>query len=88
MRLLDKVHEHLFRGREVGDHAVLHGPDRSDVRRGSAEHVLRVGAHRFDLPGVGVEGDDGRFVQDDAAAARKHAGVCRAEVDRHVGGKR
>src|SRR5204862_232960 len=33
---------------------------------------------------LGVDGDDGRFVQDDAPPPDVHEGVGRAEIDRHV----
>ena len=49
------------------------------------EHLVRLGPDRFDRPLGGVERDDGRFVEDDAAAAREDAGVGRAEIDRDIG---
>ena len=87
VRLAHEVHQHLLSRIEVGDDAVLHRPHRLDVRRRPPEHLVGLDADRFDLPPGDVEGDDGRFVEDDAAAASKNAGVSGSEIDRHVGGE-
>jgi hypothetical protein len=36
----DELLEHLFGNGEVGDHAVLHGTNGSDVARCAAQHLL------------------------------------------------
>ncbi len=87
VRLPDEIHQHLLGRVEVGDDAVLHRPNRLDVRRGAPEHLVGLDADRFDLAPGDVEGHDGWFVEDDAAAARKNAGIGGSEIDRHVGGK-
>ncbi len=53
----------------------------------AADHPLRLGAHGKDGAGKGVDRDDGRLVQDDAAAANVDERVRGPEVDRHVATK-
>jgi hypothetical protein len=84
VHLADEVAQHPLGGVEVGDDAVLQRADRDDVRRGSTDHPLGLDAYREDLSGVGVGGDDGRLVEDDAASAHVDERVGGAEVDRHV----
>ena len=85
VRLLDEVVEHPLRDLEVGDDAVLHGPDRDDVAGRAAEHLLGGAADGLDLVGDLVDGHDRGLADDDAAALREHEGVRRAEIDREVG---
>ncbi len=75
VRLLDEVVQHLFGDFEVGDHAVLHGLDGNDIAGRAAKHLLGLFAHRLDLAGVFVDGDDGGLIDDDALTARIHQGV-------------
>ena len=84
---LDEVPQHLLRDVEVGDHAVLEGPHRLDVRGGAADHPFGFGSHGQDGSSKGVERDDGRLVQDDTATTHVHQRVRRPEVDRHVATK-
>src|SRR5262249_30757933 len=86
-RLAHEVHQHLLGGVEVGDDPVPQRPHGADVRRRPPEHVVGLLADRFDLSLEGVEGDDRRLVEDDAAPLGEHAGVGGAEIDREVGGK-
>ena len=52
---------------------------------GAADHLARLGADRFDAVVLGVESDDRRLVQDDAASGDEDAGVGRAEIDGEIG---
>lgn len=82
--LQDEVAEHPLGDLEVGDHAVLQGPYGNDVARCTPDHLLGLGADRQDAAGVGVDGHDGRLVQDDAAPPDVHQRVGSPEVDSHV----
>ena len=85
--LLDEVAEHLLGRLEVGDHAVAHRADGGDAAGRPPEHLFRVVADGLDLVVDVVDRHDGRLVEHDAGAARKHAGVGGAEVDRQVMGE-
>src|SRR5215203_2555894 len=85
--LADEMREHLFGGFEVGDDAVLHGSHRLDVRRRPSEHLVGFLPNGLDFPLGGVEGNDRRFIDDDPAAAREHAGVGGAEIDGDICGE-
>ncbi len=61
VRLADEVLEHLLGDLEVGDHAVLHRSNGLDVARCLAQHLLGLGADRFDPVGDPVDGDDRRL---------------------------
>ena len=50
----------------------------------AADHALRLGADRERTTVLGVDRDDRRLVEHDAAPAHVHEGVGRAEVDGHV----
>jgi hypothetical protein len=91
VHLVDEVLQHLLGVGEVGDDAVLHGPDRSDVAGGAAEHVLR-----FDTDGDDdlaaprrfvLDSHHGGLVQHDALAADIDQGVGRSQVDGKVAGE-
>src|SRR5205823_6200361 len=69
---------------EVGDDAVLQGPDRLDRAGRPPEHALRLDADRMDLAAPSVDGDDRGLRQDDAATAHVDERVCRPEVHGHV----
>ena len=87
VHLLDEVPEHLLGDVEVGDHAVLQRAHRLDVARRASDHALGLGAHRKDGSGKGVDRDDARLVEHDAAATHVHERVRGAEVDGHVATK-
>jgi hypothetical protein len=86
VHLADEVLDHLLRNLEIGDDAVAQWPDRGDVARGAAEHLLGFLAYRQDLLASLDAGNCNhrRLVEDDAAALDVHEGVGGAEVDRHV----
>ena len=92
MDLLDELLEHLFGDGEVGNHAVLHWPDCSDVAGGTAEHLLGRQTDFLDdllavraalLPDRHHRG----FVEDDTLAANIDQRIGGAEVDRQIVGK-
>ncbi len=91
VHLADEVLEHLLGVGEVGDDAVLHRPDRGDVPRRAAEHVLGLHADRDDDLAAAarfvLDGDHRRLVEDDALAADVDERVRRAEVDGDVAGE-
>ena len=84
VHLLDEVAEHLLGDVEVGDHAVLEGPDGEDVAGGPADHPLGLRPDRQDGPGLGVDRHDRRLVEHGPAPPDVDEGVGRAEVDGHV----
>jgi hypothetical protein len=81
VRLLDEVREHLLGDLEVGDDAVLHRLDGHDVAGRPAQHLLGFLPDGLDLPGDLIDGDDGRFVDDDALAPRVDTRIGGAEID-------
>ena len=86
LRLADEAGEHPLGGVEVGDDAVAHRPDGGDGGRRAAQHGARLVSDRFGLLGGGVDGDNRRLVNDDAAAGGKNNRVGGAEVDGEVTG--
>ncbi len=87
MHPLDEVPQHLLGHVEIGDHAVLQGPNGLDVRGRAADHPLGLGSHGKDGSGKGVDRNDGRLVQDDSASTHVDERVRRPEVDGHVATK-
>ena len=86
MHLVDEVLDHLLGDIDVGDDAVAQRADGLDLVGGLAHHQLGVFADRLDLLHAvdGLDGDDRRFIEDDAAAADIHERIGGPEVDRHV----
>ena len=66
VRLLNEVVQHALGDFEVGDDAVLHGPDGDDVAGRAAQHFLGFLADGLHFAVVLVDGDDGGLVDDDA----------------------
>src|SRR5439155_14779666 len=81
---LDEVAQHLLGDLEVGDHAVLQRPDGHDVGGRAPDHALGLEPDRERTTVLEVDGDDGRLVEDDAAAPDIDECVGRAQVNRHV----
>ena len=81
----DEVLDHLLGVLEVGDHAVPHRAHGHDVRRSPPQHAPGLGADAQDLAGALAHSDDGRLIEDDAAAAHVYERVRSAEVDADVG---
>ena len=90
VHLGDEVAEHGFRHFEVGDNAVLHGTDSTDVARGATQHALGFGTHGKHLiiaAAVFFHRHHGRLAQDNALPLDIHAGVCGTKVDSKVIGE-
>ena len=92
VNLLDEVLEHLLGNGKVGDHAVLHGPDRGDIAGRAPQHLLgRQPDCLNDLFAVGpailAYRDDRRLIQHDALAANVNQRIGGAQIDRHIGRK-
>ena len=79
--------DHLLRYLEIGDDAVAQRPDGLNVARSAAEHQFCFLADGKDLFPAADAGDRHHrwLVQHDTAPFHVDDGVCRAEVDRHVG---
>ena len=84
MHLLDEVAKHSFGRVKVSDDTVLERADGHDVARGATDHLLGLGPHRQDATRILIDGDDGRLVENDPAAANIDEGVGRAEIDGHI----
>ncbi|MNS82828.1 hypothetical protein D3C72_1165850 [compost metagenome] len=88
----DELLEHLFGDREVGDNAVLHGPDGLDVAGNSAEHLLGFVADGLDdlfavRPAFMTDCDHGGLIEHNALAADVNQRIGGTEVNRHIAGK-
>ena len=83
--------EHLFRYREVGDHAVLQGPDCGDVAWRAAEHVLGLQSDRFHGLAAAArffpDCDHGRFIEHDALPRKVDQRVGGAQIDGKIVGE-
>src|SRR5690606_9448917 len=84
VHLSDEVTQHRLRHIEVGDHAILHRPDCGDVARRAAEHAFRFLTDGTHFARGGIEGDDRRLPQYDAAVFQIHERVGRTKVDPDV----
>ena len=84
MNLAHEVGNHLLCHIEVADDSVAQRSYGDDARRRPADHALRFGADGQHLPGLGLQGDDTWFTDDDAAVADPDQSVGRAKVDPDV----
>src|SRR5215218_1650630 len=84
LHLADEVGEHLLRDLEVGDHAVLEGPQGHNAAGRAAEHPLGRRPDGHDLIGLVVYGDDGGFREHDPVPLDEHQRVRRSQVYRNV----
>ncbi len=87
VHLVHEVLDHLLGDVEVADDAVAQRPHGDDVGRRAADHALRLGADREHLASLGVDRDDARLADDDAAVAHVDQRVGGAEVDPDVAGE-
>jgi hypothetical protein len=87
VHLADEMLDHFLRHLEIGDDAVAQRPDRVNVAWGAADHQFRLLSDGEDLPLApdARDCDHRRLVQNDTAPFHVDDGVCRTEVDRHVG---
>src|SRR5574343_352707 len=92
MHLLDELLEHLLGDGEVGNTAILHRSDNGNRARCLAEHLLGFLTDGLDgFFGIGAafeaDGDYGRLIEHDRAAAHIDERIGRAEVDGEVIGE-
>ena len=87
VNLANEVTQHRLGDVEVGDDAVLHRTNSSDVARGAAQHLLRLVAYGADLTRNGIEGHHGRLAQHDTLILDVNEGIGGAEVYADVVGK-
>ena len=82
MHLGNEVLQHFLGHFEIGDHAVLQGANGGDIAGRTTQHALGLIAHRFDglLAIVDANGNDGRFVQDDAPVAHIDQRIGRTQI--------
>src|ERR1043166_3887303 len=78
---LEEVAQHLLGAVEVGDHAVLEGPDRDDAVRRAPQHALRLEPDPLDLAGAALDRHDRGLVQDDPLTLDVHQRIGGAEID-------
>ena len=76
--------EHALGHVEVGDDAVLEGTHGDDVRGGTSDHALRLGADCQHLLRNAVDCDDTGLIYDNAAAFDHDQRVRRPEVYANV----
>jgi hypothetical protein len=85
--LLDEVAQHGFSDLEVGNYAVLHGPDGHDIARRSAQHSLCFLTDCQHVGGASLNGHDGGFSQYNAPISYVNEGIGSPEVYPNVVGK-
>src|SRR5262249_27212286 len=87
VRLVDEMAEHRLRHLEIGDDPVLHRTDGDNVAGRSPEHLLGLFADGKDLlcaRCAALDGDDGRFVRDDAFPSYEGQRRRSSEIDGKV----
>jgi polyferredoxin len=84
VNFLNKVTKHAFGCVEVCDHTVFEGPDRNNVAWRATNHFFGFHTHGQNSPGVVIDGNNGRLVQDDSMTADVHQRVCGSEVNGHI----
>ena len=89
MNFVDEVLQHLFADAEIGDHAILHRTNGSNIAWCTAEHALGLGANGNDtfLITMGPNGHNRWLIQDDTALAHVNKGVGSAQVNGKIAGK-
>ena len=92
VRLSDEMLQHLLGHREIGDDAVFQGPNRRDIARRAAQHVLGLHADGLNRTatapaGILANGHDRRFVEHDAMSPRIYKGIGGAKIDGEVIGE-
>ena len=86
--LLDEILDHLFRHVRIRDDAVPQGADGDDIPGRFPEHAFGFGSDGDDALGAAFDGDDRRFVYDDALAPDVDERIAGTEVYSDVQGKR
>ncbi|MNE52873.1 hypothetical protein D3C80_1475660 [compost metagenome] len=89
MNLVDKILQHFFADAEVGDDAVLHRTNGSNVARRTAQHAFGFGTDGDDafLVAMGTDGNNRGLIQDDTALTHVNKGVGSTQVDGQIAGK-
>jgi hypothetical protein len=85
--LANEVLQHLLGHFKICNDAVLHRSDGNDVAGGAAEHFFGFLADGFYFIGKLVDGNDGRFANDDPPSFGKHERVRGAQVDSQIARK-
>ena len=83
--LFDEILEHRLRDVKIGDHARFHRTDGDDVGRRAAQHPLGLHAHRKDMLGSFLNGDNRWLTQDNSLVLHVHERVRRSEIDTDIG---
>jgi len=85
--LLDEVAQHRLGDLEVGDDAVLEGPDGDDVAGRAPDHLLRLradGEHLAPAARLLLHRDDGGLVAYDPFALHVDQRIGRSQIDREI----
>jgi hypothetical protein len=80
----DEETEHTLRDVVIRDHTVAQRAYGNDVAGRAPDHAARILSDGEHLIRVAVDGDDGRFLEDDALAFHIDEDVCRPEVDSYI----
>src|SRR5208282_2316300 len=87
VRFLDEIVEHALGDLEVGDDAVLHGPDRDYISGSPPEHLFSFFADGFHFAGGLTDGDYGRLVYDNSLTLGVYQGVGGTKINGEIGRK-
>ncbi len=81
--------DHFFGNFEIGNHAISHRPDSTDIARRLAKHHLGFLANRQHLCTATHfgHGNNGWFIEDNALALHINKRICRSEIDADIGRK-
>ena len=82
--LRNKIFDHLFGTVNIGDNAVGKRSDGNDAARRFIEHTLRFGTDGSDSLCPFFDGDDGRFVYNDALAAHIDQRIAGTQIDSDI----
>src|SRR5471030_436612 len=87
LNLLDEMPEHRLGDLKIGDHAVFHRAYGDDVSRRAAEPALGFLTDGQHIVRARLNGDHGRFPQDNATSPDIHETVGRAQINSNIVGK-
>src|SRR5918996_5443075 len=87
MNFLDKMTEHRLSNLEICDDAVFHWPDGHNIAGGAAQHALGLFAYGQYVSGARLNGDHGRFSQDNPLVSYIHQRVGCSQIDTDIVGK-
>ena len=72
---MDEVAQHFFANLKVSDHTIFERSYSLDIAGRTANHAFGFGSHCQGASVLNVNGDDRRFVEDDAAATYVDQGI-------------